>query len=150
MWATSEFQNREREAVRGKSKAESRGREAAKPGLTSRRKLTWIVLGVFDLFAERYEKAADPDFARAIGNEGRDCTAVVRVDGVGGARFGRVFFRLKQPAAFTKLNAGDAFLFRRTKLIGRFPSVEINQAVRSGPRSLTNTKSVIAVAAKLR
>src|ERR1700693_751134 len=134
------------------ARSEEREERSAKcePGLTSRRKLAYFVLGVFDLFAERYEKAPDRDFAGTIGDEGRNRTAVVRVDGIGGARFGRAFFRLKQPAAFTKVNADDAFLLRRTELISWFPLVEINQAVRSGPRSLANAKSVIAVAANLR
>src|ERR1700736_4738086 len=110
--------------------------------------LTQAVLRVFDPFANCYEKSPDGDLTSAIGDEGRDCTAGIRVDGIGRARFGRVF-RLKQPSAFIDLHADDAFLFRGTEFICRFPSIEINDSVRPGRRSLANTKSVIAVAANL-
>src|ERR1700730_19329085 len=110
--------------------------------------LAGAVLRVFDLFADCYEKSPDRDLTSAIGDEGRDCTAGVRVDGIGRARVGRVF-RLKQPAAFTDLHADDAFLFRGTELIRRFPSIQINESVRPGPRSLANTKRVTSGAAHL-
>src|ERR1700730_14827763 len=110
--------------------------------------LAGAVLRVFDLFADSYEKSPDRDLTSAIGDEGRNCTAAVRVDGIGRARFGRVF-RLKQPSAFTELHADDTFLFRGTELIRRFPSIEINESARPGPRSLRDAKSVFAVAANL-
>src|SRR6266576_4798428 len=110
--------------------------------------LAGAVLRVFDLFANCYEKSPDRDLTSAIGDERRDCTSAVRIDGIGSARFGRVF-RLKQPSAFTELHADDAFLFRGTKLIRRFPSIEINESAGPSPRGLADAKSVIAVAANL-
>src|SRR4029077_4473078 len=110
--------------------------------------LAGAVLRIFDLFADCYEKSPDCDLTSAIGDEGRDCTAAVRVNGISRPRFGRVF-RFKQPSAFTDFHADDAFLFRGTELIRWFPSIEINKSARAGPRSLANTKSVIAVAANL-
>jgi hypothetical protein len=77
--------------------------------LPGRSTLACAVPRVFDPFANCYEKSPDGDLTSAIGDEGRDCTAAVRVNGISRARFGRVF-RLKQPSVFTDLHADDAFL----------------------------------------
>ncbi len=80
------------------------------------------VFGFFHLFPDRFEKSANPDLAHAIGDEGRNETAGVRVNGISGASFICAIW-LQQPPAIANIYSHDPGLFRRAKLVRGFPPI---------------------------
>ncbi len=111
--------------------------------------MTRGVFWIFDLLAHRRKKFSDSDLTGAIDDESWNRAASIGVNGIGRARFIRTI-GLEQPAPVACLHAHDALFLRRTKLIRRRPSIQIDEAVNSGPRLLPDAQCVIAIFANFR